>query len=306
MKILFTGATGVIGRAVLPHLAAAGHDVTAVSRSDDDRIWLDKVGARPVKVDLFDPDTVSQAISGVETVAHFATSIPRQNDMKNRASWSTNDRLRSIATAHLVDAALDHGVTRFVQESISFVYADGGEDWLDESAAIDPVWDVLESALTAEDHVERFRRGGGTGVVLRMARLYGPGKTSGELIDGVRNRAIPIIGRGDNYVSSLHVDDAATAVLAALSAPDGTYNVADDEPMRSADNLVTLAEGLGAPEPRQIPSILARMALGKATSMLTVSHRVSNRAFRRATGWKPEYPSAKEGWAASLGKNWAG
>ncbi|HEX6219850.1 MAG TPA: NAD-dependent epimerase/dehydratase family protein [Acidimicrobiia bacterium] len=303
MKILFTGATGVVGRAALPHLSVAGHDVIAVYRSETDRAWLEGLGARPVAVDLFDPDAVGSVVSGVDTVAHFATSIPSQNDMRKRASWDTNDRLRSTATAYLADAALDHGVRRFIQESISFVYADGGEKWLDESAPIEPAWDVLDSALTAEEHVARFRSGGGAGVVLRMARLYGPGEVSGEFIEAVRNRAVPIIGTGANYVSSLHVDDAGTAVVAALTAPDGVFNVADDEPMRSADNLRALSEVLGAPPPRRIPSIMARIALGRAARLLTISQRVSNRAFREVTGWTPEHANARQGWGASVRQN---
>lgn len=303
MKILLTGATGVIGRAAMPYLVAAGHDVTAVYRSDDDRSWLEEAGARPLAASLFDPEAVRRATAGIDTVAHFATSIPKQSDMKTRSCWAMNDRLRTKATSHLVDAALEQGAGRFVQESISFFYADGGDSWLDESSPIAPAWDVLDSALDAEGHVERFRRGGGTGVVLRMARLYGPGRTSGDYIEGVRNRAIPIVGRGDNYVSSLHIDDARTALVAALTAPDGVYNVGDDHPMTWADNLVALSRTLGAPEPRRIPALLARVVVGNVSNLLTLSHRISNQAFREATGWSPSHPDAGAGWEASVVQN---
>lgn len=296
MKILFTGSTGVLGRASVPLLIADGHDVVAVSRSDTDATWLDEMGARPTKVDLFDRESVDQAMAGIDTVVHFATAIPPQSSMAKRSSWDMNDRLRSTATGILVDAAIDHGVERFVQESISFVYADGGDSWLDESAPIGPVWDVLDSALTAEGHVDRFRESGGQGVVLRLARLYGPGPASGQYVEGVRSRSVPIVGKGTNYVSSIHTADAATALAAAMSAPDGTYNVTDDEPMRSAENLAALVEVLGAPEPRRLPTWMARSVLRGATGMLTVSHRVSNRAFKSATGWQPAFPSAAQGW----------
>jgi len=277
----------------LPHLVSAGHDVLANHRSSDDRVWLESVGARPVSADLFSPEDLRRVAIGVDAVAHFATAIPRLSDMGDRSSWEMNDRLRSEATSHLVDLALDRGATRFVQESITFIYADGGDAWLDEAAPVDPVSDTLQSALTAEGHVDRFRTGGGTGIVLRMARLYGPGKTSGEYIAAVRNREIPIVGEGDNYVSSLHIDDAATALVASLTAPDGVYNVGDDEPMMAGDHLTALARVLGAPEPRRVPA-------GAGSPQLTISHRVSNRAFRSATGWAPKHPNAASGWAASI------
>lgn len=302
MKILFTGATGVLGEASLPLLVAEGHDISGVFRSDAKREWLETVGARPVRVDLFDPASISRAMSGMETVIHFATAIPPQRDMRKRSAWKINDQLRSTATANLVDAAIVNGVERFVQQSIIFTYADGGDRWLDESAPVDPVWEVLDSALTAESHVARFRAAGGTGITLRMSRLYGPGRASGDYIASVRDRKLPIIGRGDNYVSSIHVDDAATALAGALTAPGGTYNVGDDMPMRSSDNLRSLADALGAPPPRRVPRWLAAIAVGKVAAWLTVSHRVSNRAFRDATGWAPAFPSAAEGWAHAVAR----
>lgn len=297
MKILFTGATGVLGKASLPLLVAEGHDISGVFRSEVEKEWLEAVGARPARVDLFDPASISRAMSGMDSVIHFATAIPPQRAMRKRSAWKMNDRLRSTATANLVDAALANGVERLVQQSIAFVYADGGDRWLDESAPVEPVWEVLDSALTAESHIARFRAAGGTGVTLRLSRLYGPGRASGDYIASVRDRQMPIIGTGDNYVSSIHVDDAATALARAVAAPDGTYNVSDDMPMRSSDNLRALADALGAPPPRRVPRWLAGIAVGKVAAWLTVSHRVSNRAFRDATGWSPAFPSAAEGWA---------
>lgn len=301
MKILFTGATGVLGRAALPRLVAEGHDVTAVSRSHEDDRWIDHLGARPTEVDLFDANRVHQAISGIDTVIHYATAIPPQSAMTKRESWAMNDRLRSEATGLLVDAALEQGVERFVQESITLVYADGADAWLDETATIEPAWDVLDSALTAEAHVDRFRAGGGTGITLRLSRLYGPGGASDEYVSGVRAGKIPIVGKGRNYVSSIHVDDAATALSEALGAPDGVYNISDDTPVTSEVYTESLADLIGAPRPRRLPRVVGRIALGKAVSLLTTSHRVSNRRFREATGWEPAYPSAPDGWRQVAG-----
>lgn len=303
MKILFTGATGVLGKASLPLLIAEGHDVTAVYRSETEKEWLDTIGARPEAIDLFDPVAIQQAISGIDTIIHFATSIPPQSRMAKRDSWMMNDRLRDQATGYLVDAAIKTGVPRFIQQSVTLVYKDGGEEWLDENARKDPAWDVLDSALRAEAHVDRSRSHGNTGVVLRLARLYGPGRASGEYIDSVRAGSMPIVGRGDNFVSSIHVADAATALAAALHVQEGTYNIGDDTPMRSADNLGSLVEALGAPDPRRIPKWMATLAMRKAARLLTVSHRVSNERFKQATGWRPRFPTASDGWAEIVRAN---
>ncbi len=296
MKVLFTGATGVLGREAVPMMVANGHDVTGVARNRDDETWLDSVGARPRVVDLFDMASIRDAMAGTDTVIHYATSIPAQTAMTKRRSWETNDRLRAEGTRDLVDAAIAAGVERFVQQSITFFYADGGDEWLDESSPIAPQWEVLESALVAEENVDRFRNAGGTGVTLRLSRLYGPGRASSDYIASVANRKLPIVDGGTNFISSLHTRDAATATVAALSAPDGIYNVSDDEPQRSGEHMRTLAQLLDAPEPRRVPIWLARIVSGRAVAFLTTSQRVSNASFKQATGWQPEFPSSTEGW----------
>jgi nucleoside-diphosphate-sugar epimerase len=302
MRIFFTGATGVVGREAVPLLVSAGHEVVAVARGPEKASWLEHVGAQPVEVDLFDRGAVSRVIEGSDVVVHFATAIPPMARMAKREAWEGNDRLRSEATANLVDAALENGVGRFVQQSIVFVYADGGEDWLDEQSPVEPVWDALDSALTAESHVERFSQAGRAGVSLRLGRLYGPGRASAGLVEAVASRkGAPSIGKGDNYVSSLHIEDAARALEAALSLASGVYNVVDDEPVRSKVLIDSLSGALGVKPPRRVPEGLARVVAGPAAHLLTVSHRVSNRSFTGATGWKPEYPTITEGWARMLG-----
>lgn len=296
MKILFTGATGVLGRAAIPGLAADGHDVAAVARSAKDGEWLEAVGADAVTVDLFDAESIDRGVAGSDAVIHFATAIPSIEKMAKRQAWATNDRLRAETTGLLVDAALTHGVGRFIQQSITLPYADGGDDWLDEDSPLDPAWVVLRSALHAEGHVDRFRRGGGVGVTLRLSRLYGPGRASADYIEGVRARKVPIVGKGDNYVSSIHVEDVAGALSAALTAPDGVYNVTDDSPVTAAEYTGSLAELLGAPEPRHLPRFVARLGLREAITLLTASHRVSNGRLRAATGWAPRFASVVDGW----------
>jgi nucleoside-diphosphate-sugar epimerase len=300
MRVLFTGATGVIGRRAVPRLVGAGHEVVGLSRTDEGAKWLRAAGARSAAIDLLDEEAVHAATREINVVAHFATSIPSLASMVKDGAWAANDALRDDATGILVDAALANGVGRFIQESIIFFYADGGDRWLDESAPIDLSFRRLASAVAAEDHVDRFRQGGGTGVSLRFARLYGPGDTSREYVEAVRKRDIPVAGRGDNYVSSLHIADAGSAVLTAMTAPDGTYNVGDDEPVRSAVYVDTLAEVLGASRPRRLPRSAVKLALGKSAGLIVTSQRVSNRKFKEATGWAPKHPSVVDGWPTVL------
>lgn len=281
MRILFTGGTGVLGNAAVPLLVEAGHDVKAPGRGD---------------VDLFDPAAVAEAVDGFDAVFHFATALPPADKMSKREAWRTNDRLRSEATANLVDAAIAAGVSAFVQESVTFSYADGGERWLDEDAAIDSPAEVIDSALTAEENVARFTAHGGRGIVLRLGRLYGPGRVSAAYLETVAARKLPILGKGDNYVSHLHIHDAGTAIAAAIDAPAGTYNVVEDEPVTVAEEMEVLVEALDAPKPRRVPVWLAQRMVGPMAGLLTVSQRVCNRRFRETARWAPAYPSVREGW----------
>jgi len=302
VRVFFTGATGAIGRETVPRLLEAGHEVRAVARDLHGRDWLAGIGAEPVRVDLFDREMVRRALVGTDAVFHFATAIPSLDTMTKRAAWELNDRLRSRATRNLVDGAMAAGAGQFIQQSITFFYGDGGMRWLDESALISPVWSVLDSALDAESHAKRFRAAGGTAVIMRLARLYGPGRASTQLIRAVAAGTVPIIGNGQNLVSSLHVEDAGQAVAAAMSAPEGIYNIADDEPVRSADLTRSLAERLDARPPRRVPASVARLAGGRFVRLLTVSHRIRNRRFQESTGWSPLYRSVVDGWEATVRK----
>jgi nucleoside-diphosphate-sugar epimerase len=296
MNVLVTGATGVIGRQAVPRLLQAGHDVAGVARSDAGAGWLRAVGATPVQVDLFDPATVAVA----NAVVHLATAIAPLARMRRPNAWRTNDRLRTHATRNLVDAAIAAGAEVLVQESISFVYPDGGAAWLDESATVDPPVAGTRSALVAEAETDRFASAGGRRVALRMARLYGPGRASAELADMVLARRAFVVGHGGNYVSSLHVDDAETAVAAALTVPSGIYNVGDDAPATALRWTASLAAALGAPPPRRLPVWVARRLLGGMADLLAVSQRVSNQAFCQGASWEPRYRSVEAGWPRAV------
>ena len=294
MKVFVAGATGVLGRRTVSLLVAQGHEVSALARSDARAALLGDLGARPVRADLFDPASTRSAVAGHEAVCNLATHIPPSLRMAVPGAWAENDRIRTEASRNLVDAALAGGAQRYVQESIAFLYRDGGDQWIDESSPLDPVA-VLRSATVAESHAARVTAAGATGVVLRFAAFYGP--DSGSTLDMIRlaRRRIALGAGPDGYVSSLTTDDAAAAVLSSLSAPAGIYNVGDDEPLTRREFFAALAGALGVAPPFVAPAGLVKLG-GPKTAALVRSQRVSNRRFVDATGWKPTSPSVRLGW----------
>jgi 2-alkyl-3-oxoalkanoate reductase len=300
MRILITGATGVLGRRVVPLLAAAGHEVSAVARSPQKAGGVERQGARAVAVDLFDAAAVEAAVRGHEAVIGLATRIPGSSTAFLPGAWRRNDRLRTVAAAHLARAALAAGCVRLVQESISLTYADAGERWIDEDAPVDPA-PHTRSALASEAAAAGFAATGGAGVVLRFALFYGPDSAhTRDAIRFVRRGLAPTFGAPDGYVSSIHTDDAASAVVASLAVPAGRYNVADDQPLTRREYVDALAAALGVPPPRLLPAWTSRLG-GSVGATLARSQRVSNARFRAASGWSPRHASAREGWRHAVG-----
>ena len=250
MKIFVTGATGVVGRRAVPLLVRAGHEVTAVARTPEKAAAMQRAGARPVAVDLFDAAGVRRALAGHEAVINLATHIPRSTvRMMLPWAWRENDRIRRDASAVLVDAALAEGVPRFVQESFAPMYPDCGGEWIDEEVPPRPAR-YNRSTLDAERSAARFTHGGGTGVVLRYAGFYGPDASHvPDLIRFTRRGMSALPGRPDAYFSSISHDDAASAAVAALGVGAGIYNVGDDEPLRRAEFGAVVAAGEGVPPP---------------------------------------------------------
>lgn len=300
MKVFVTGATGVVGRRAVPLLVQAGHEVTAVARTPEKAAAVERAGARPVTVDLFDADGVRRAVAGHDAVVNLATHIPRTvTRMLLPGAWRENDRIRREASAILVDAAMAGGVSRFVQESFAPMYPDRGDEWIDEAVPPRPVR-YNRSTLDAERSASRFTEAGGTGVILRFAAFYGPDASHvPDLIRFTRRGMAPLPGPAHAYFSSLALHDAATATVAALGVPAGIYNVADDDPVRRREFADVVAAGLGVPPPRMQPAWMTRL-MGSAGELFSRSVRVSNRKLREASGWAPRYPSIREGWPALL------
>jgi nucleoside-diphosphate-sugar epimerase len=295
MKVFLAGATGVLGRATVPRLVAAGHEVTAVARGPEKADRLRSQGAVPVAVDLFDEAAVRAAVQGHDAVVHMATSIPPLSKAWRASAWAANDRLRSEGTRILADAARAGGASVLVKELVCFFYPDRGSEWIDEGVPV--VREPFSAAsLAAEDTTTAFAEDGGRGVVLRFGLFYSAdARGIDEHLQVARLGLGPMIGRPEAYQPSIHVDDAADAVVAALDAPSGTYNVADEPITKRAWNDA-FAESFGLRRLRSTPRLLLRLG-GRKLDVLGASRRVSSARFRDATGWAPTYPDATVGLA---------
>jgi nucleoside-diphosphate-sugar epimerase len=299
MNVFLTGGTGAIGPATVRALLEQGHQVRAVARTDVKAAHLRELGAEAARVDLFDGDEVKQAVDGCEAVLHLATNVPPLRRMASKKGWVTHNRLRTTATELLVDAALSTGVTKFVKESVSFVYPDGGDAWIDETTPPDESVAMLQPTLEGERIVDRFTAGGGQGVVLRLGSFYGPtARAIDEALRLARWRLSIVGGEPKAYVSSIHTDDVAGAAVAALDAPAGIYNVVEDDPVTRREYLDAFSAAFGVRKLRPTPTWLVKMTSGAAAAAVIRSWRISNRKLRDATGWSPRYPSVREGWPA--------
>jgi nucleoside-diphosphate-sugar epimerase len=282
----------VLGRAAIPRLVAAGHDVRGVARSPEKAEQLRVHGAEPVTVDLFDPASVRAAVDGCDGVIHMATNIPPITKAWKDGAWEVNDRLRREGTRVIADACLDAGVEVLVKETVSFFYEDGGDEWIDEDWPIDRR-PFSDASLDAEDVTLAFTGEGRRGVVLRFGLFYShDARALEESLKTARLGLGPMVGAADGWRASIHVDDAADAVVAALDAPAGVYNVAD-EPITNAEWNAAFADAFGFKKLRSTPK--AAMKVSGKLNVLGASRRIDSSRFRQATGWSPQHPDAKVG-----------
>ena len=297
MRVFLTGATGAIGPATVRRLLENGHQVRAVARTDDKAAQLRAQGADPVAVDLFDGEALKSAVDGCEAVLHLATNVPPLRRMSSKKGWATHNSLRTTATKLLVDAALTTGATTFVKESVTFVYPDSGDAWIDETTRPDESIEMLRPTLEGERIVGRFTAGGGRGIVLRFGLFYGPtARGTDEALRLARWRMSMVGGKPETYLSSVHTDDVAAAAVAALDAPAGIYNAVENEPVTRRDYLDAFSGAFGVGRVRPMPTWLVKLVSGSAAAAVIRSWRVSNKKLRDATGWSPRYPSVREGW----------
>jgi 2-alkyl-3-oxoalkanoate reductase len=296
MRVFVAGATGVVGRRLIPLLVDAGAAVTAVARTNAKAAQLKKQGATPKKVNLFDPAAVEAAVAGNDAVINIATKIPTGMKMFLPGAFNENIKIRTEASQNLASAAIAARARVFIQESFAPAYPDRGDEWIDESVLIEPS-SYVRSVADAESAAAEFTRSGGAGVVLRFSFFYGPqSPQSADMVKYVRRGLAPLPGGGDAYMSTLWIDDAASAVVAALSVPAGVYNVTDDVPMRRREAFDLLADALGVKHPRTLPRWASRM-MGSLGDTIGRSQRISNAKFRQSANWVPKVASVREGWA---------
>ncbi|SNS39821.1 Nucleoside-diphosphate-sugar epimerase [Geodermatophilus saharensis] len=309
-RVLLAGGTGAVGRPVLPLLIAAGHQVTATTRSPARVEQLRAAGAEPVVVDAFDSATLRAAVTAArpDVVVHQLTALA--TPAQDYGSWlADTNRLRAEVTPVLVDAARDAGARRVVAQSASFTTAPRGPWLLDEDAPLDTdAPGALRGHVQANLALERAVLGtdGVDGVVLRYGFLYGPGTgfaPGGGFAEAVRTGRQPIVGDGEGRYPFVHVDDAAAVTVAAVErgAP-GVYNVVDDDPAPMREWVPFLARLLGGPEPSVVPADVAEREIGpQAVYYGTRLRGASNARARRELGMHLRYPSWREGFRAVFG-----
>jgi 2-alkyl-3-oxoalkanoate reductase len=320
MKVFVAGATGVLGRELVPRLVARGHEVVGMTRSASKQDLVRSLGARPVVADALDADVVTEAVASAEpeVIVHQLTALSGKmstRDMRHPdrsiAATMTN-RLRTEATDHLLAAGRAVGARRFVAQSFAaFRFARTGGPVQTEADPLDPDPPAaLRAPLVGILHLERAVTTieWGVGLVLRYGSFYGPGTAISLAPDAVmaapiRKRRFPIVGGGGGVWSHVHIEDAAAATAVAVERGQaGIYNIVDDEPAPVHEWLPVLASALDAKPPRRVPRWLARLAAGEtATLMMTDVRGASNAKAKRELGWRPHYASWRQGFAQGLG-----
>lgn len=287
MKILLTGATGVIGRRLVPALVQAGHQVHAVTRSPKKATAVTEAGAHPVAVDLFNPEEVTTAVAGRDAVIHLATNIPLGVSTMRKSAWKMNDRLRSEASNNLAIAVIDAGVETYIGESMTFPYVAAGSTWIDESHECTYHSDS-QTCVDAEASARRVTAAGLTGITLRFAMFHDEDSSHVQsFLDMTGWGFSPFFGPADGYQSFLDTQDAARAVLAALNVGAGAYNVAEPAPSTRAQHATELAKLVGRKKLRATPRFLEKLG-GAAVEEMSRSQRISSQTLQEATNWEPQ------------------
>lgn len=315
MKIFLAGATGALGRQLLPRLAARGHEVTGMTRSESKQRLVQDLGGRPVVADALDAASVAEAMTrdAPEVVVHQLTAIPRAPDMRRFArDFAETNRLRTEGTDHLLAAGRAAGVRRFVAQSYAAgIFARVGGPVKREDDPLDPSPpDQVRATVEAIRHLEGAVTGADwmEGVALRYGYFYGPGTTislgaEGTLVQAIRKRQLPLVGDAGGVWPFIHIEDAAEATVRAIEGRGrGVYHVVDDEPAPVAEWLPAAAEAVGARAPRRVPRWLGRLFAGEfATVMMTEARGASNAKAKQELAWAPRYASWRQGFATGLG-----
>ncbi len=310
MKVFVAGASGAIGRPLVRKLVKAGHEVTGTTRHEGRAAAMRDAGATGVVCDVFDAAALEAAVRAAapEVVVNQLTSLPEEYNPK-KVDYEPTNRVRIEGGGNLLKAARAVGARRYVTQSIAFLYAPEGNLIKDEQArcfddAPSPFDRGVKGMLSHESEV--LGSEGIEGLVLRYGQFYGPGTyydRGGSIEREVARRRLPVVGSGTGIASFIHVEDAASATVAALdSGAPGIYNVADDEPAAMREWLPVYAEAVGARRPMKVPAWLARLVAGQLAVEFGVNLRgASNEKAKRELGWRPRYASWRQGFPEALG-----
>ena len=318
MKIFLAGASGAVGRRLVPLLVQRGHQVIATTRSTKNSATLGELGAEPVIVNALDREGVLRAVAAAkpDAVVQQLTSLRKMKSLRRfDQEFAETNRLRTEGTEYLLDAARAAGAQRVIAQSFTgWPNIRQGGRIKTEDDPLDPnPPHSMRQTLDAITHMERLVTAvpGIDGIVLRYGSFYGPGTAfdrGGEIVEAVRRRQFPIVGSGAGVWSFIHMDDVAAATSIAIEGgPPGIYNIVDDEPVEVATWLTELARIIGAKPPRHVPAWLGRFVIGEAgVVMMTESRGSSNAKAKRTFNWQPRWASWRDGLTHDLARDGRG
>lgn len=297
MKIFLTGASGVMGRSSIDALHQEGHEVVGLARTAESAAQISATGAQAWRGTIYDREALVAGMRGCDAVANLATKIPVGPAALRPGSLKEVDRIRLVGSKIVVEAAREAGVGRIIQQSLSFIYADHDDEWVDEHSPID-VTGATEPVLVAEHRMSGFAASGGTAVSLRFGLITGDDRNTRWLFK--RAGAGKAIGMGAerSWMHVVHPADVGSAVVHALSAPGGVYNVGA-EPVQRRDYVDMIAQAAGVKQGRFMSAWVLRLGADKL-EILTRSQRVSSQRFSDRTGWHPSFPKLTPEWFDAL------
>ena len=298
MNVFLAGGSGAIGVPIVRALVAGGHQVTALTRSAANEPMLRALGATPAVADALDADALRRVVVQARPthVIHQLTALPKGGPRSARDLVPTN-RLRTEGTKNLVDAAVAAGAKRFIAGSFALIGSATSDVPAEAQAAADAVRSMESQVLDAS------ARGRFEGIILRYGLFYGPdnGMTQ-QMIALARRRLLPAV-RGDRgLLPMIHLDDAASATIAALDhGPAGSvYDIVDDHPVSMSDMVRAIAESVGAPRPIAVPAWLPRLLAPYMAGMMAIRLPLSNEKARAELGWRPAHPTIREGLSGTV------
>jgi nucleoside-diphosphate-sugar epimerase len=293
VRVFVTGATGVLGQSAIVSLVADGHRVTGLARTPEKASIVRDLGAEAQAVQLFDLEQMTDALRGFDAVCNLVTHMPVGRAGMRHGSWKLNDKLRTEGSRVVASAAKEAGVRRLVQESVSLLYADGGDDWITEDSLLS-VTRAVEPSAVAEANAAGFESASHAPVILRFGQLVGDDKLTRWRLSQARIGRSIGLGEPLGWAHVVHPEDAGAAVAAALVTPGGVYNVGA-EPVRRDEMTRVFGEAVGNPEIGFMPRLAVKVA-GERLEPLTRSHRVASGKLHEATGWKPVHHLFDPSW----------